>query len=346
MQNLVYILLILIVVYFITSKIKEGLDGSTQTTPTTLIDVASQIAGEQSASSDACENIKTTQQIKDMNAKDLCQRISTKAEEINAEYQGKSDLAVSAMSWFLGFMNPMTYKAGDNTSTSMTRNIVNTTMTSQDIKKISDSCNNLVVSTQLNEIDTTGCDYCQKYGCDVSNVTQENLASSKQVCAMQTAIEILLQKTDSIDAMALGKAMQDAQGILSGSNTAVTENCNVVNKEMSSCSYLEQKKKCLNALDLDQTNIYRGCGDAQNIIQRNRLDNYQECVMGSDIVSKDIIKSSTELDAKTETDQSSTGIDAMASFMSVLSSAVCCCGLVSLAVIAAPMLAEQQRQNQ
>jgi hypothetical protein len=356
MQNWIYILLILVIVYFITSKIKEGLEdtqaqavvntsveeSAAEKPPTTLNDIAALLAADQgnTPADNPCDRVSTTDEIKNMNAKELCERVSSRAEEIAAEYDGATALTGAAWGPF-GFLNPQNYKAGDNTSSNMARNIVNMNMSSSDMQKISASCNNLTTSTQLNEIDTTQCEYCQKYGCDISNVTQENLANSKQTCAIQVAIETLLKKTDSIDAMALGKSLQDASGLLSGDNTSVSENCNIINKDMSSCSYLDLKMKCLNAVNMDQTNRYKNCGDAQNIIQKNVMENVQSCVMGSDIKSDTTFVSNTQVGARTETDQSSTGIDAMASFMSVLSSCVSVCSLVVIGYFAQQMNQDQ-----
>ncbi len=209
-------------------------------------------------------------------AQDACRQISTRAEEIKAAYNGNAELMNAA--W--GFLSPNNYKSGDNTSNNMMRNIINVDMRQEDIAKINSSCINSSASNQTNEINTADCPFCHTNRCDISDVTQTNTSESSQMCGIKSAIEILMKKTDSVDAQALARALQEASGQMSGDNTSNNSNCNIVNKDMSSKQYFEHLSSCANRMSVDQRNTIDSCGSVMNVIQSNQSKKLQECVIG------------------------------------------------------------------
>jgi hypothetical protein len=258
------------------------------------------------------------------NAAEACKTISSKADEIAAHYKGAKEIVDAA--W--GFMSPNNYKSGDNTTNNEMRNIINTNLSNNDIMKISNDCKNSTAGYQLNELDATQCPFCQKNGCDMTNITQENIAKSDQQCAMQSAIETLMTKTNSVDAQALAETLQKAQGVLSGDNTSTNKNCNIVSTDMSSNQYMEQLGKCANEASIKQENRVKACGAVSNVIQKNAFDNIQKCMIGTTIKSTSDTSSQSKLASVFKTTQESTGIDPAASLGSSIasfSSCICCC---------------------
>ena len=252
-------------------------------------------------------------------AAEACKKIASKAEEIEAHYKGTADIVAAAQ----GPFNPRNYKSGDNTSDDMMRNIVNTNLSSEDIVKIQNDCKNISATMQINEIDMTQCPYCQQNGCSVTNVTQENIAKSSQVCVLQAATDSLRKKTNSIDAQALAQTLQKAQDLMSGNNKSTKQNCNYVNTDMSSKSYLEQISSCSSENNVNQENRIKGCGPVLNVIQRNANDNFQQCLSSGTITMKDETTNDQSFISSFKVDQLTTGLNLTAAAGSILSCCIC-----------------------
>jgi hypothetical protein len=252
-------------------------------------------------------------------AKDACNKISSKAEEIKAHYDGASGVANAIM----GPLSPANYKSGDNTSSDIMRNIINTNLSSCDITKISNDCVNSSGSIQSNEIDNSLCDYCKTNLCEVKNIDQANIMRISQLCTMQSAIETLLKKKSSIDAQALAVVLQEAQGILSGSNTVQKENCNVINNDLSTASYLENKATCANTLSLNQKNSLKFCGNATDIVQKNQFDALQKCIIASNYSSNANLEGDTGTLQQSDTSQKTSGLTIACSAISGIIIGVC-----------------------
>ena len=262
-------------------------------------------------------------------AKDACNRISSKAEEIEAHYEGAAKVVDAA--W--AFLSPKNYKSGDNKTTDMMRNIINSNLSECDIKKIANDCKNTSMSVQSNEIDNTQCKYCETNLCTISNVSQKNISKISQTCTIQSAIETLMSKKTSVDAQALAKVLQKAQGILSGNNNYKKENCNIVSNDLSSVSYIEEVSKCANNLKTDQDNALKFCGNVTNIIQENQYDAFQNCLLGTAITKKTDMTSDTEIKHEGEVTQETTGLDLSASLASITSISWVAIGISALIVI-------------
>jgi hypothetical protein len=270
-------------------------------------------------------------------AADACRKISSRAEEIEAQYNGIAEIAKNVP--FASLFNPNNYRAGDTSSNDTMRNIVNSVMTQEDITKISNECAPIATSVQRNviDIDLSNCKYCETNPCVVTmtNVTQENIDIVTQTCMIQTAVDILLQNTKSIDAQALAQTLQKTQDLLSGKADSTKENCNVINTNMATSSYLETKAKCAFESMTDQENkIDAGCAayiDIANVIQRNKAEKLQECIIGA-TVDKDLLaKEEAKVTAKAESEQTSKGLDPL---VFAGSSSVSCVLFIVVGVVA------------
>jgi LPXTG-motif cell wall-anchored protein len=272
------------------------------------------------------------------NAAEMCKRISSESEKIAAHYGGISKVLQNLP--LASLFNPGSYKAGDNSSTDMARNIVNTSMTSEEVLKVSNTCDASSAVVQLNEIDSTKCEFCIKNGCNLTNISQSNVSDNKQSCTITAAIDVLLKKSSNAQAMALGKTLQKAQDLMSGSNTAVSENCNILNTNVDAKTYTDVINRCSAAYSVNQKNYVANCGAVTNLVQKNISDNYQNCMIDSEVVNKSLMEAETKALAESTTEQSSTGISPWASAGSSLS----CC-IVSIALIAASYMFSQSESG-
>lgn len=254
-----------------------------------------------------CPNSSTGNNMPDL-AKDACNRISSRAEEIEAELKGGAGIVDSIMS----FLSPKNYKAGDNNTSSLTRNIINTNLSQCEITKLNSSCNQSSTTSQSNILragsDPACVPVCLKWGCNNTGNRQRNTALSSQICTFQTTIQILTEKTNSVDAQALAKVLQKTEGILSGSNTTKTENCNVIANDLSSQKYFESRKECLSYASTTQLNEAVACGSNINNIQENNSKIIQECMIVDEIKSESKVVNTTTLSTITEVDQASKGL--------------------------------------
>lgn len=254
-----------------------------------------------------CENSSTGNDMPAL-AKDACNKISSRADEIQAELGGAGNIVAN----IFPFLNPQNYAAGDNTTNSLTRNIINTNLSQCEITKIDSSCNQSSTTSQSNILraGSEACiPVCLKFGCDNIGNNQSNTAKTSQVCSLQTAIQILTEKTNSVDAQALAKVLQKTEGILSGSNKTQTENCNLIANDLSSKKYFEDRKSCLNNASTTQLNEAVACGSNINNIQENDSIIIQECMIGAKIESKSTVDNDTKVSTKLDVDQLSKGLD-------------------------------------
>ena len=273
-----------------------------------------------------CENTNSTHDVPE-NAAEACRKISSKAEEIEAQYNGIANIIANVP--FSSLFNPNNYKSGDNTSNDMMRNIINTNLSKCEVENISTSCSNMAGSIQSNVIDTTMCHICTDVDpklCVIKGNVQINEAKASQTCNMKLAIKSLSEKTTSVDAQALAKVMQKVEGVLSGNNKTLSENCNIISQDLSTTSYLNQKSSCINTLNLTQENILKGCAFIDNV-QKNLSEQIQECIIGVDTQKQDKFNATAEIKKEIVTEQATKGIDQTA----LIASAASSCSSVILA---------------
>ncbi len=269
--------------------------------------------------------------ISNLNAQELCQRISTRAEEIVAEAEkakATGDAVWGPFDNVTAWLDPKNYQ-GNSQSSQMMRNILNTNLSSSDMAEINNSCANINLSFQLNEIDNTKCEYCQKYGCTTSGIIQENSSVNQNLCAIASTIDKLRNKKSSIDANALIKVLQERQGVLSGNQSSNVENCNVINVDMSSTDYLTVKNCCSNNTELTQINTIKNCGNAYNNIQKNLNKLENQCLIDQDVIQKETIDSTQKITTELQNLQKSLGISSTASLGSSVVCSIVCSVLLS-----------------
>lgn len=253
-----------------------------------------------------------------LNAAEACKTISSRADEIKAISGGATEV-VDAIGSILTFGLSRLGKdlRAENEMKTQLRNITNIDLSNEEYIDIRNTCSNTFTGVQINEIDMTQCPYCREYGCPVTNVTQENLIKNEQMCYIQSLVDILLKKTDNIDALATAKVIQDAEGMLSGNKTSMDQ-CNIVNKDMSSKKYLDFISECANQSAIEQKNRIVGCGPVLNIIQKNRFDNFQKCMIRNTTTQTEETVSETQQKTDVELEQKAEGFTTTGFIISII----------------------------
>jgi hypothetical protein len=284
----------------------------------------------------------TADQINSMGstAKDACNRISSKAEEIKAHYDGAKGIIDSA----LAFMSPNNYRSGDNTSNDIMRNIINTNLSTCEISKIQSDCVNSSANVQTNTIDNTKCKYCQTNLCTISNVTQSNIIKISQTCTIQSAIEILLKKKASVDSQALAQVLQEAQGLLSGDNKFSKENCNIITPDLSTSQYMDVKATCANKLAVDQENTLQFCGNVTDVIQTNQFKAYQDCSLGATVKNSTDVTSDNKTEQTDKVQQETSGLTPLSFTIGAIVSLLTCSCVIAIIFAVSRMKMSNKKQ--
>jgi hypothetical protein len=216
------------------------------------------------------------------------------------------------------FMNPKNYKSGENISFNVNNTQVNTDCSTDEVTKVQSSCSNAASVLQQNII-TGPTPECYKMCMDgggtsktcgsIQNIVQENVSKIQQECELESVVNLLMTKTNSVDAQALAEAIQKAKGALSGDNKSANVNCQNVNVDMSSEKYTEAISKCANEATLKQENIIGGgCSmNVANVVQKNMSDMRSECIIGSTVTSENKIESDIKTKAESSSDQTTEG---------------------------------------
>lgn len=249
-------------------------------------------------------------------AQDACVEISGKAAE--ALKQPEAPTGINAiMNNVTSWMNPNNYRAGENVSLNINNQSFNTDLSKEELTDIVNSCSNTAATAQLNIISTPAtCEYCNKFGCNIQNITQTNKANFEQTCKIEAVINKLLTKSNNTDSQALASVLQQAQGLLSGSNRTAGVNCNAVSTDMSAKEYLTQITSCANSISANQTNTLSQCGNATNVVQENVNKQIQDCIISSTQKAEENIASTTKTKVESTVEQKSVGLDFMASVAS------------------------------
>ena len=262
---------------------------------------------------------------------EACRKISSEADKIKEQWDGAAKTAANVFPW-TAIANAI--KGGDNTLDDETRNIINKTITSDMRTKIDQACANTSANMQSNVIDTTKCEYCNKFRCDISNVTQLNANDVVQDCTLTSAVTALMKQGSDTNAQALAQAIQKSQGLLSGDNAVTGDTCNVVNEDISASTYMETIARCANEATSNQSNILSNCGNATNVVQKNINKQIQDCIIGNVVEASTEQKTQTDTGSKIDSEQESTGVDMTVSLIFSIISCLSVCSIISVVLYA------------
>lgn len=217
-------------------------------------------------------------------ARDACNRISTEAENITARANGRAAIARTigtVLNPASALLDPRSYRGGDNNTVEYMRTLINNNLSTCERTLIQNTCRQSNASTQSNIIDFSNCYWCRNNPCHIRGVRQTNTAELSNTCSIKVAIDMLVKKTGNIEAQALAEVLMEAEGVLSGNNNYQRENCNIINNDMSTVSYMESRSDCIQKNSVDQTNALLCPASVTDTIQSNHSSARNKCLMNT-----------------------------------------------------------------
>jgi hypothetical protein len=201
-----------------------------------------------------------------------------------------------------------------NKSQTFNTNINNTSISTTDITNIFNSCTNSSESIQKNDLsqsseclETIGklCNGnlpCLVEMSTVKDIEQQNTQTIKLNCIINNLLKTISSKEVSMENAAQLSTLQKASGLMS-SNKSLTSNCNQVNNEISSSTFLNAITTCANEYSSQQINNINACGNLSKVRQKSTNDFFSNCYASQGIFKEDIVKVKSFNKALISTDQ-------------------------------------------
>ena len=237
--------------------------------------------------------------LSDVNAKGACERIR-EFERLNPDINGFAKDIIENI-------NPVNWFKSSAESVQKTMNKISTDLRTSSVAKQMSECNNKIIQTQSNIIegvspecinslkDILTPDELRKYvSGSMTDIQQINTANAQNICRINLALEALTKMDASIENSALQKALNEAKGLMSNSESN-QDICNDISLKMSACKYISQKQCCANKVNQNQSNVLRAqCtgGQIARILQSNTADAQNTCDMSSQASISDEMKAS------------------------------------------------------
>jgi hypothetical protein len=239
-------------------------------------------------------------------ARDQCNIVSSQADNLIAGWGGLAKVAANLLSFGLADIFGTETQARTNI-----RNLLNIDLSTCEIAQLQQACSSEAIGSQVNTLIFDTCDYCNRRGCTAENISQTNTSVVTQSCVMQSLLDILSRKKATQDVTVAMEVVQKALG--GASATSNTDICNNFKVDQTSDTYVHTQQECIQKAYGDQTNLFRGCGNARNIAQSNLRTTTQACMAGVDIDIENDTESGQSGDTSFKLDLSSTGVIAAAS---------------------------------
>lgn len=236
-----------------------------------------------------------------------------------------------------------------NKSQTFNTNINNTSISTSDIKNIFNSCSNVSSATQKNNISSSldclnqvgkicnGNFACIKDLTTVSGINQENNQTVNQDCIVNSLIKTISSKDIGMENAAQLLTLQESKGFMT-SNDNLTSNCNQVNNNISSSTFLNAIANCSNKSASEQINTITACGiNVSGTKQNNTGNNLFKCYVEQGLFTEDNIKIKSFNKANITTKQKAD--TSMSSMSSVMISVV----FIILGIVGYMMYKKKQR---
>jgi hypothetical protein len=178
---------------------------------------------------------------------------------------------------------------------------------------------------------------------DRTPINQENRNKTRAMCEINAAIQTIANQEATSQNVALLQSMQDAKGLMS-SNKTDGLNCNEVNNDISNEQYLKVMLDCIQETSVNQSNIIDGCHPKVSS-QLNNNDDMKKCLLESGILTSNTQSSAIKNDAQNISNQTSTGLDASASWASLIPIAIVVVVLIIGVIILYPQLSKDYKET-
>lgn len=238
-----------------------------------------------------------------------------------------------------------------NKSQTFNTNINNTSISTTDITNIFNSCTNSSQSIQKNDLsqspeclDTIGriCNGnipCMIEMTTVKDIEQQNTQTVKLNCIINNLLKTISSKEVTMENAAQLSTLQKSSGLMT-SNNSLTSNCNQVNNNISSNTFLNAITTCANEYSSQQLNTINACGSLSKIKQKSNNDFFSKCYAGQGIFKEDIVKVKSFNKALISTDQKAD------TSMSSISSSIMIIVFVIIGIFAYSMYKKKKGQSQ
>ncbi len=237
-----------------------------------------------------------------------------------------------------------------NKSQTFNTNINNTSISTTDITNIFNSCTNSSQSIQKNDLTQTpecletigricnGNLPCLVEMSKVTNAEQQNTQTVKLNCIINNLLKTISSKEVSMENAAQLSTLQKASGLMS-SNKSLTSNCNQVNNDISSNTFLNAITTCANEYSSQQINNINACGNLSNVRQKSTNDFFSNCYASHGIFKEDTVKVKSFNKALINTDQKAD------TSMSSISSSIMIIVFVIIGIFAYSMYKKKKAQQ-
>lgn len=245
-------------------------------------------------------------------AAEECSEISSKADEIEAHYNGSQKVAEEGMT-MVQWMDPASYGSKAEYEQEM-RNVINTTITNETFVQMKSLCDNVVSSSQSNNADNTMCPYCRENPMDCPYMDNVQVADNTQhaKCSMSSTLDFLMSQELNTGIMGAVKAVLKADG-MGTESSADLDVCNVVNNDVSSKQFLESAQECYATLTSEQNNDITWCGPVIGNIQEAKSAQYSKCMQNANatVTTETVVDQSIETTTDVEVTAKKSGLMGM-----------------------------------
>ena len=125
-------------------------------------------------------------------------------------------------------------------------------------------------------------------------IRMTNTSSTESHCGVNQSLKSLQTMRASIDNQAMQNVLNQASGFMTSSSSD-QDICNNIDTEMTACKYIQQSQCCNNAVNVSQSNVFKGCSNMGpiDVALVNSTNNLAGCMLSSDAVAEENLSSDT-----------------------------------------------------
>lgn len=156
------------------------------------------------------------------------------------------------------------------------KNTLDIVLTTDDMLKLKNSCDQVFATYAQNKLSTEGCKFCTAENrCKVDSNIQSNIVDIEFKCSNVMFKEILMAKND-VNSQAFAQLLNELDGIFE-ENTLYGMTCEEINKVQLNVLY-DTIQSCQLSSGFILRNNISGCGNVLNNLQSNSIKVISECI--------------------------------------------------------------------